>query len=115
VLLLLLLLLFQRLLGYRTVASIMYGRQHHPGRPVSPADDDYDYYDSPDVAAAQEGRARPLSKAEAGLSAGIARLLMKLLDNLEMKVCPVSRGEGGGVVGEEGVRGWPEPARSRCC
>lgn len=93
----------KRLLTYKSVASILYGRQHHPGRPLSPSADEeenqgiegdgaYSYYDTPaagDGAAgggsSNEGRARPLSKAEAGLSAGLARLLMKLLDNLEVK------------------------------
>jgi hypothetical protein len=69
---------------------------------VSPADDDdeYEYYAAqaqPDVAAVNEGRARPLSKAQAGLSVGMARMLMKLMDNLEAKVGVWVWGEEGGV------------------
>lgn len=62
----------------------------------------YSYYDLAGAAGAgggvdssNEGRSRPLSKAEAGLSAGLARLLMKLLDNLEVKVGVCGEGRQG--------------------
>lgn len=88
-------------MSYPSAANILYGRQHHPGRAVSPADDDdddeYGYYaaQAPELAAVNEGRARPLSKAQAGLSVGMARMLMKLMGNLEAKV------GGGGCAGSD--------------
>jgi hypothetical protein len=110
--------LVQRLLSYPSAAQILYGRQQHPGRTVLPADDDpYDsYYENsgdPAAAAAAEGRAQPLTRAQAGLAAGMGRLLMKLMDNLEVKVRIIGRegwqkGGGGEAGGHNCMAGLPQ-------